>query len=70
MKKTDRNDARALAFFLSKDMLLETRPKTQAEGELASVTHTRDLLVKQRTRLLNKIHALHNRLGIKLKKRR
>ena len=34
----------------------------------ASLTHTRDLLVKQRTRLLNKIHALHNRHGIKLKK--
>ena len=66
--KTDRNDARALAFYLSKDMLPETRPKTRAESELASLTHTRDLLVKQRTRLLNKIHALHNRHGIKLKK--
>ncbi|MDE0001337.1 MAG: IS110 family transposase [Rhodospirillaceae bacterium] len=68
VKKTDRNDARARAFFLSKDMLPETRPKTVAQSELASVTHTRDLLVKQRTRLLNKIHALHNRHGIKLKK--
>ncbi len=68
VKKTDRNDARALAFFLSKDMLPETRAKTAAQSEPASVTHTRDLLVKQRTRLLNKIHALHNRHGIKLKK--
>ena len=68
VKKTDRNDARALAFYLSKDMLPETRPKTRAESELASLTQTRDLLVKQRTRLLNKIHALHNRHGIKLKK--
>ena len=68
VKKTDRNDARALAFFLSKDMLPETRVKTVRESELASLTHTRDLLVKQRTRLLNKIHALHNRHGIKLKK--
>jgi transposase len=68
VKKTDRNDARALALFLSKDMLPETRAKTQAESELASLVHTRDLLVKQRTRLLNKIHALHNRHGIKLKK--
>ena len=68
VKKTDRNDARALAFFLSKDMLPETRVKTRAESELASLTQTRDLLVKQRTRLLNKIHALHNRHGIKLKK--
>ena len=68
VKKTDRNDARALAFFLSKDMLPETRVKTVREGELASLTHTRDLLVKQRTRLLNKIHALHTRHGIKLRK--
>lgn len=68
VKKTDRNAACALAFFLSKDMLPETRVKTKAESELASVTQTRDLLVKQRTRLLNKIHALFNRHGIKLKK--
>lgn len=68
VNKTDRNDARALALFLSKDMLPETRAKTQAESELASLTHTRDLLVKQRTRLLNKVHALFNRHGIKIKK--
>ena len=66
--KTDRNDARALALFLEKDMLPATRLKSRAESELASLTQTRDLLVKQRTRLLNKIHALHNRHGIKLKK--
>lgn len=68
VKKTDKNDARALALFLSKDMLPETRAKIKAEAELASLVHTRDLLVKQRTRLLNKIHALYNRHGIKLKK--
>jgi transposase len=68
VKKTDRNDARALALFLSKDMLPETRAKTQGQSELGSLVHTRDLLVKQRTRLLNKIHAIHNRHGIKLKK--
>lgn len=68
VKKTDRNDARALALFLAKDMLPQTRAKTQAESELGSLTQTRDLLVKQRTRLLNKIHALHNRHGIKLKR--
>lgn len=68
VKKTDRNDAAALALFLAKDMLPETRVKTQGENELASLAHTRDLLVKQRTRLLNKIHALHVGKGIKLKK--
>lgn len=68
VKKTDRNDAAALALFLAKDMLPETRAKTEAESELASLAQTRDLLVKQRTRLLNKIHALHVRKGLKLKK--
>ena len=69
VKKADKNDARALAFFLARDMLPETRVKTVQESELASLTHTRDLLVvKQRTRLLNKIHALHTRHGLKLKK--
>jgi len=68
VKKTDKHDARALALFLSKDLLPETRLKTVREGELASLTHTRDLLVKQRTRLLNKIHALFVRHGLKLKK--
>ncbi len=68
VSKTDKNDARALAFFLSKDMLPQTRVKSKAHGELASLTQSRDLLVKQRTRLLNKIHALYNAHGIKLKK--
>lgn len=68
VSKTDKNDARALALFLSKDMLPETRVKSAEHAQLASVTHTRDLLVKQRTRLLNKLHALYNRHGIKTKK--
>lgn len=68
VSKTDRNDARALAFYLSKDMLPETRLKSQAHSELASITQSRDLLVKQRTRLINKIHALYNRHGVKIKK--
>ena len=68
VKKTDKHDARALALFLSKDMLPETRLKSTAHRELASITQTRDLLVKQRTRLLNKIHGLYNGHGIKVKK--
>lgn len=68
VKKTDRHDARALALFLSKDMLPETRCRSKALNELASLTHSRDLLVKQRTRLLNKIHALFVRHGVKLKR--
>lgn len=68
VKKTDKHDARALALFLSKDMLPETRVKSKTHMELASITHTRDLLVKQRTRLLNKIHSLYNGHGVKIKK--
>lgn len=68
VNKTDRNDARALAYFLSKDMLPETRLRTQTETELGSLVQTRDVLVKQRTMLLNKIHAIFTRNGIKLKK--
>ncbi len=68
VNKTDRNDARALAYFLSKDMLPETRLRTHAETELGSLVQTRDVFVKQRTMLLNKIHAIFTRNGIKLKK--
>ncbi len=68
VKKTDKNDARALAFFLSKDMLPETRLRSAAEAELGSLVQTRDMLVKQRTMLINKIHAVHLRHGVKLKK--
>jgi len=68
VNKTDRNDARALAFFLSKDMLPETRLKSTAEAELSSLVATRDVFVKQRTMLLNKVHAMFVRRGSKLKK--
>lgn len=68
VKKTDKNDARALATFLSKDLLPETRLKRPGEAELASLAQTRDMLVKSRTKVLNKIHGIFNRHGIKLKK--
>jgi transposase len=68
VNKTDKNDARSLAFFLSKDMLPETRLKSTAEAELGSLVATRDVFVKQRTMLLNKIHAMFVRRGTKLKK--
>jgi transposase len=68
VKKTDRHDARTLALFLSKDMLPESRLKQPAHAQLNSVAHTRDKLVKLRTTLINKIHALHVASGIKSKK--
>ena len=63
--KAERKDALALA--LSKDMLPESRVKSVAESALASLRRTRDFLVKQRTWLINNIHALHVRHGIELK---
>ncbi len=68
VKKTDRHDARTLAKFLSKDMLPESRLKEPAHAQLNSVAHTRDKLVKLRTTLINKIHAMHVAAGIKSKK--
>ena len=46
VKKTDRNDAEALAQFLSKGLLPEVRMKDKLHAELASLTQTRDTLVK------------------------
>lgn len=68
VKKTDKNDARTLALFLSKDMLPEARMKTKENAQLHSLATTRDKLVKQRTALINKIHNVLNSCGIKLKK--
>ncbi len=68
VKKTDKNDARTLALFLSKDMLPEARMKTKENAQLHSLAITRDKLVKQRTALINKIHNVLNSCGIKLKK--
>lgn len=68
VKKTDRHDARTLAKFLSKEMLPESRLKQPVHAQLNSVAHTRDKLVKLRTTLINKLHALHVAAGIKSKK--
>jgi len=68
VKKTDKNDAKTLALFLSKDMLPEARMKTKENAQLHSLAITRDKLVKQRTALINKIHNVLNSHGIKFKK--
>ena len=68
VKKTDKNDARTLAYFLSKDMLPEARMKTKENAQLHSLAATRDKLVRQRTALINKIHNVLNSEGIKFKK--
>lgn len=67
-KKTDKNDAELLAFFLSKDMLPELRMKHQEREKLHSLCQTRDKLVKQRTQLKNKINNVLAGYGILLKR--
>ena len=68
VKKTDRNDAETLALFLSKGLLPEVRMKDKLHAELASLTQTRDTLVKQRTALKNKINNIFAAYGITLAK--
>ena len=68
VKKTDKHDAKTLAYFLSKDMLPEARMKTKENAQLHSLAGTRDRLVKQRTALINKIHNVLNGHGIKFRK--
>jgi len=68
VRKTDKHDAKTLAYFLSKDMLPKARMKDEKTAQLHSLAETRDKLVKQRTALLNKIHNVLNSHGITLKK--
>ena len=60
-KKTDKNDAELIAFYLSKDMLPEVRMKEQHLVDLESLVSTRD-------KLKNKIHNLLLSQGILTKK--
>jgi transposase len=68
VSKTDKNDARSLAYFLSKDMLPACRRKGKGYQQVASLSQTRDKFVKSRTFFMNKVHGLLNGSGIKLKK--
>jgi transposase len=68
VKKTDANDARLLALYLSKGLLPEVRMKDKEHGQLASLTQTRDTLVKLRTSLKNKVNNILSARGINLPK--
>ena len=68
VKKTDKHDARAIALFLSKDMLPEARIKSDAHMQLSSLITTRDQLVKLRVSLLGKVHGMFVRHGLKVKR--
>lgn len=65
VKKTDKEDARVIAEYLSKDMLPEVRVTSKEQRELNSLIHTRDKMVKMRTDLKNKIHGILLENGIK-----
>lgn len=66
--KTDKRDAANLALFLSKGLLPEARMKDKEQAELSSLVQTRDKLVKQRTQLLNKLHAHMTAHGLRSKR--
>src|SRR5206468_1493243 len=68
VKKTDPNDARNLALYLAKGLLPEVRMKEKEPAEVASLTQTRDRLVKLRTALKNKVNNLLSARGIDLDK--
>ncbi|MDI7776536.1 IS110 family transposase [Asticcacaulis sp. EMRT-3] len=68
VKKTDKHDARAIAFFLSKDMLPEARSRNEAHLELSSLIATREQLIRLRVSLINKVHGMSVRHGLKVKR--
>ena len=68
VKKTDKNDAINLARFLKADMLPEVRAKTEEAEKVQSLVNTRTKLVRLKTSLINKIHALFVANGKKLRK--
>ncbi len=59
VKKTDKNDALNLARFLRADLLPEARAKGEAAERVQSLVNTRTKLVRLKTSLINKIHALY-----------
>lgn len=68
VKKTDPNDARLLALYLSKGLLPEVRMKSKQHAQVASLAQTRDTLVKQRSALKNKINNILSARGVNLPK--
>ncbi len=68
VKKTDPNDARNLALYLAKDLLPEVRMKDKTRAQIASLTQTRDSMVKLRTALKNKVNNICSAHGINLDK--
>jgi hypothetical protein len=68
VKKTDPNDARNLALYLAKDLLPEVRMKDKTLAQIASLTQTRDSMVKLRTAPKNKVNNICSAHGVNLNK--
>jgi transposase len=68
VKKTDPNDVRNLALYLANDLLPEVRMKDKTQAQIASLTQTRDTMVKLRTALKNKVNNLCSAHGVNLNK--
>jgi transposase len=68
VKKTDPNEARNLALYLAKDLLPEVRMKDKTRAQIASLTPTRDTMVKLRTALKNKVNNICSAHGVNLNK--
>lgn len=68
VNKTDDNDARRLALFLSKGLLPEVRMSNKEYAQVKSLAQSRDKLVKLRTSLKNKINNICSAHGVNLKK--
>lgn len=68
VKKTDERDAAQLALYLAKGLLPEVRMKDKRHAQLASLTQTRDKLVKLRTVLKNKVNNMLSARGLNLPK--
>ena len=69
VKKTDKNDSRLLAEYLSKDMLPKARIKDEFNARVYALIETRDNLVKSTVSFKNQIHNIFVQRGIKLKAR-
>lgn len=64
IKKTDKEDAKTIAEYLSKGLLPEVRIPEKERREIKSLIQTRDKLVKLRSSLKNKIHGILTDHGI------
>lgn len=66
-KKTDAKDAATMAFYLSKDMLLESHLCDLTSEEIRRMLKTRSILVSSTVKIKNQIHGMLLGYGIEIK---